>query len=36
MDKLKSKQRAVGLLLVLGSILVFIATWDFPEGWSNQ
>jgi hypothetical protein len=31
MDKLNSKQRAVGLLLVLGSILVLIATWDMPE-----
>jgi hypothetical protein len=36
MDKLKSKQRAVGLLLVLGSILVFMATWDFPERWANK
>ena len=32
MENLKSKQRAIGLLFVLGSILVFIATWDFPEG----
>ncbi len=31
MDKLNSKHRAVGLLLVLGSILVLIATWDIPE-----
>jgi hypothetical protein len=31
MDKLKSKQRAIGLLFVLGSILVLIATWDIPE-----
>jgi hypothetical protein len=36
MDKLKSKQRAVGILLVLGSILVLIATWDLPEGWLAQ
>jgi hypothetical protein len=36
MDKLKSKQKAVGLLLVLGSILVFIATWDFPERLPNK
>jgi hypothetical protein len=36
MDKLKSKQRAVGILFVLGSILVLIATWDLPEGWSAQ
>jgi hypothetical protein len=31
MDNLKSKQRAIGLLFVLGSILVLIATWDIPE-----
>jgi hypothetical protein len=31
MDKLNSKQRAIGLLLVLGSILVLIAAWDIPE-----
>jgi len=31
MDKLNSKQRAVCLLLVLGSILVMIAAWDTPE-----
>ncbi len=36
MEKLKSRQRAVGLLLLLGSILVFVATWDFPEGSSNK
>ncbi len=36
----KSKQRAVSLLFVLGSILVMIAIWDFPDanqigsGWS--
>jgi hypothetical protein len=35
-DKLKSKQRAVGILLVLGSILVLIATWDLPQGWLAQ
>jgi hypothetical protein len=34
MDMLKSKQRAVGLLLVLGSILVLVAIWDLPEGGS--
>jgi len=27
----KNKQRAVGILLVLGSILVLMATWDLPE-----
>jgi len=32
MDMLNSKQKAVGLLLVLGSILVLIATWDTSEG----
>jgi hypothetical protein len=31
MDKLNSKQRAVCLLMVLGSILVLIASWDIPE-----
>jgi hypothetical protein len=36
MDKLKSRQRAVGLLLLVGSILVFLATWDLPEGLSNK
>jgi hypothetical protein len=36
MDNQKSKRRAVGLLLVLGSILVLVAAWDFPEGWPNK
>jgi hypothetical protein len=36
MDKLKSKQRAVGILLVLGSILVLLVTWDLPEDWLVQ
>jgi hypothetical protein len=31
MEKPNSKQRAVYLLLVLGSILVMIAAWDIPE-----
>jgi hypothetical protein len=31
MDKPNSKQRAVYLLLVLGSVLVMIAAWDLPE-----
>jgi hypothetical protein len=31
MDKPNSKQRAVCLLFVLGSILVLIAAWDIPE-----
>jgi hypothetical protein len=29
MDKIKSKQRAISLLLVFGSILV-MAAWDLP------
>jgi hypothetical protein len=35
-EKLKSKRRAVGILLVLGSILVLVATWDLPEDWLAQ
>jgi hypothetical protein len=31
MDKFKSKQRAIGILFVLASILVLIAAWDLPE-----
>jgi hypothetical protein len=27
----KTKQRAVSILLLLGGILVLLATWDFPE-----
>jgi hypothetical protein len=27
----KNKQRAIGILVVLGSILVLVATWDLPE-----
>jgi hypothetical protein len=27
----KNKQRAIGILMVLGSILVLVATWDIPE-----
>jgi len=27
----KNKQRAIGILLVLSSILVLMATWDLPE-----
>jgi len=27
----RNKQRAIGILLVLGSILVLMATWDLPE-----
>jgi hypothetical protein len=32
MDKLKSKRRAAGILFILGSILVLLATWDMPDG----
>jgi hypothetical protein len=31
MERPKSKQRALGLLIVLGSVLVLIASWNFPE-----
>jgi hypothetical protein len=31
MDKLKSKQKAIGILFVLASILVLVAAWDLPE-----
>jgi hypothetical protein len=31
MDKLKSKQRAVSILLALGSLIVLMATWNLPE-----
>jgi len=27
----KNKQRAIGILMVLGSILVLVATWDITE-----
>jgi hypothetical protein len=27
----KNKQRAIGILIVLGSILVLVATWDIAE-----
>jgi hypothetical protein len=36
MDHLKSRQRAIGLLLVLASIFVFMATLDLPEGWADR
>jgi hypothetical protein len=32
----KSKHRAIGILLVFGSILVLMATWDLPENRSPQ
>jgi hypothetical protein len=35
MDKLKSKPRAIGILLVFTSILVMIAIWDLPGSPSN-
>ena len=27
----KNKQRAIGILMVLGTILVLVATWDIAE-----
>jgi hypothetical protein len=27
----KNKHRAIGILMVLGSILVLVATWDIAE-----
>jgi hypothetical protein len=27
----KNRQRAIGILIVLGSILVLVATWDIAE-----
>jgi hypothetical protein len=36
MDHLKSRQRAIGLLLVLASVFVFLATLDFPESWGSR
>jgi hypothetical protein len=27
----KNKQRAVGILFLLGTILVLMATWDLPQ-----
>jgi hypothetical protein len=32
----KNKQRAIGILLVLGSVLVLMATWDLPENQPPQ
>jgi hypothetical protein len=32
----KNKQRAVGILLFLGGILVLMAMWDFPASPSAQ
>jgi hypothetical protein len=31
-----NKQRAIGILFVLGSILVLMATWDVPERRPSQ
>ena len=30
------KEKAIGILLVLGSILVLMATWDLPENQPPQ
>jgi len=32
----KNKQRAVGILLLFGGILVVMATWNLPENPSPQ
>jgi hypothetical protein len=32
----KDKQRAISILLFFGTILVLVATWDFPENPSPQ
>jgi hypothetical protein len=32
----KSRVRAVGILLIFGSILVLMATWDLPENRPPQ
>jgi hypothetical protein len=32
----KTKQRAISILLVFGTILVLMATWDLPENTSPQ
>jgi hypothetical protein len=36
MDHSKSRQRAIGLMLVLASIFVFMATLDIPESRANS
>jgi hypothetical protein len=36
MDHLKSRQRAIGLLFVLASVFIFLATLDFPESWGSR
>jgi hypothetical protein len=35
MDKPKNKHRAVGLLLVMGSIFVLIAIWDLTHAYET-
>jgi hypothetical protein len=32
MNKPKSRQLALGILMVLSSILVLVAMWDIPDG----
>jgi hypothetical protein len=32
MENAKTKRRAISILLVAGSILVLLATWNLPEG----
>jgi len=31
MENTKSKTRAIGLLLVMGSVVLLFALWDFPR-----
>ena len=33
---MKSKRRSVGLLLVMASIVLLLATWDLPEEWPKD
>ncbi len=33
---MKSKRRSVGLLLVMASIMILVATWDLPEEWPKD
>jgi hypothetical protein len=33
MGEMKAKQRAIGIFLVLASILVLGAIWDLPGDW---
>ena len=35
MNKIKSRDMAVGIMMVLSSILVLIAIWELPDGSSG-